>query len=566
MRIFLLFTLLWVLVAATPARGQKAFLSDYANEQLSTVPPERQDSFFLVQGKYYYAFYTRESYRRAMECYLEALRLALGYKHQDIILKCYFGIGSVYDANNNLPQAIRYYKMNYDGVLKTRPFRAIDILRATYNIAATYAKARDTQNAYHYSLKMGQMLNWVSDSVQRGQYRLLIAHTFSGIGKEAEFAEYFGQIPVTFTFRDSELAYGRLYAEAKSKYALYTGKKDEVIPPLLEELQHTKDSIPLLNLLLKSYAALGDYKKAYECQQTLISADQRSMDRSTYGDINYRLLEADNLLKQRQNNELHLSQEDARFRTSVLYALSLLLALGLAVTLYFYRRFRIRNKFTDRQNKLIQEHSETNTLLLKEIHHRVKNNLQIISSMVEMQLNKTETDPYYAMREIQTKMRTIAIAHQMMYEEDQLEEVDLQDYFEKMVDMTLEVLVVQTNPVTPRIRMHDNRLDLEKLITLALAVNEMVINSIKHVLPCHDNCYIEMECKQIDGEMHFTYTDSGPDLTEATDIAEAKEGAVSTIQGTGIRLVYKLARQMNAKIRVDKDPTGKMQYLLIFNP
>lgn len=562
LRLLFYFSLILVLFAGLPANGQRAFLSDYANEQLKNVPPDRQDSFFLVQGRYYYAFYTRESYRRAMECYLEALRLAIKLKHQDVIIKCYFGIGSVYDANNNLPQAIRYYTMNYEGVLKERPFKAINILRATYNIAATYAKAKDTQNTYHYTLKMGQMLNWVTDLEARENYRLLIAHTFEEIGKNDEFTEYFNKLPADIEFKDGELAYGRLYAEAKSKYALLTGKRDDVIAPLIKELAHTKDSIPLLNLLLKSYAALGDYKKAYECQQMLITADLRSMDKNTYGDINYRLLEADNLLKQRQNNELKVNEEELRFHSSILYALSLFLALVLAITLYLYRRFRIRNKFADQQNNLIRQHNETNTLLMKEIHHRVKNNLQIISSMVEMQLSKPETDLYFSLCEIQTKMRTLAIAHQMMYEQSDLKDVDLQTYFEDMVEMTLETLPVSAKPVDLRINMYGNKLNLEKLIILALAVNEMVINSIKHVFPFTNDCYITMECKLIDGEMHFTYSDSGP--AGIIPVPGTDEN-VSTITGTGIRLIHKLARQVGAKILMEKENNGKVQYLLIFN-
>ena len=333
---YILFSFLFFCSFAAVA--QKPFLSDDANEQLKNLPIEQQDAYLLVQGKHYYAFYTRESYRRAMECYLEALRLALSHNHQDVVNKCYFGIGSVYDANNNLPQAIRYYKMNYDGILKIRPFNPLAVLRASYNIAATYGKARDTQNAYHYSLKMGQMISWIADSAQRTQYKLLVAQSFAVIGKDRDFVEYFNQLPADAHFEDAELAFGRLYAEAKSKYALILGKKEQVLPPLLEELNHTKDSIPLLNLVVKAYAVFGNYAKAYEYQQILVSADLRSMDKNTYGDINYRLLEADNLLKQRLNDELRMKQSGSRIKLYLLYALCLILSIALAAMVYFYRK------------------------------------------------------------------------------------------------------------------------------------------------------------------------------------------------------------------------------------
>jgi two-component sensor histidine kinase len=551
-----LFLSILTLCTLSAAQAQENLLTDYARAQQKGIPLEQQDSFFLAQARYYYAFYTRESYRKAMECYLEALRLAIQYKHTDNISQCYFGIGSIYDANNNLQQSIRYYQMYYEGVLRKRPFDPVNVLRATFNIAATYAKARDTANAYHYNLKMAQMLGWVKDSVRQSEYRLLIAHTFSVIGKDEEFAQYFAPIKDRTTFRDGELAYGRLYAEARSKYALQTGKRDEAIRPILQELAHTKDSIPLLNLLHRTYALLGNYKEAYECELLLVSADMRSMDKTTYGDINYRLLEADNLLQQRENMQLQLNEQTLHLKSSFLYVFSALLIAGLLASLFFYRRFRIRSRHTAEQNKLIRTHDETNTLLLKEIHHRVKNNLQIISSMAELQLNKPENDLYLSMREIQSKMRTMAIAHQMMYEGNEMNDVDMQAYFERMADMTMELLAVSGNPVQHSIRMHGNKLDLEKLVTLALAVNEMLINSIKHVLPCAGNCYIDMECRLIEGEFHFTYSDNGPDLPDSN---------IETITGTGIRLIHKLARQLDAKIRVDKDPSGKIEYLIIFS-
>jgi two-component sensor histidine kinase len=556
--LFIISLFIVTLCSSQHAGAQRAFLSDYANEQLKNVPVEQQDSFFLLQGKYYYAFYTRESYRRAMECYLEALRLALNYKHQSIVVKCYFGIGSVYDANNNLPQAIRYYKMNYDGVLKERPFKPINILRATYNIAATYAKARDTANAYDYSLKMGQMLTWIQDPQSREGYRLLIAHTFAGIGKTDEFIDYFSQIPADITFKDGELAYGRLYAETKSRYALLLGKRDEVVPPLLKELEHTRDSIPLLNLLLKSYAALGDYKKAYECQQMLIAADMRSMDRSTYGDINYRLLEADNLLKQKQNNELKVNEEELRFNSSILYTVSLLLALGLVITLYLYRRYRIRNKFSDQRKAMVNLQNETNNLLIADVHHNISDTMFMLNNLMEAQLSKSDADLYTAMREVQAKMLAVASAHRMVYAQGDAKEIDLQSYFEELLETVLHVLPAAVRPKAVSVAMHGNRLGVKKLVELSFVITEMIIASIKYASPVNAGLSISMDSKVIDGEMHFTYADSGTDIVSATD------ENTDTITGISLRLIHKFARQMGAKILAERDNDSGTRYLLIF--
>ena len=547
--------LVWLCLSPCFAYAQKPFLSEDANEQLKNLPIEQQDAYLLTQAKQYYAFYTRESYRRAMECYLEALRLAIKHNHPEIVNKCYFGIGAVYDANNNITQAIRYYKLHYQSTLKTRPFNAMAVLRATYNIAASYGKANDSINATYYALKMAEMVPWVNDSMQRAQYQLLIAQTFAVVGNDRDFVAHFNKIPSNIIFKDAELAYGRLYAEAKSHYAKIEGNTKEIITPLLKELQDTKDSIPLLNLVLKAYAGLGDYKNAYTYQQMLIEADQRSLDRNTYGDINYRLLEADNLLKQKLNDELQTNQINNRWKTYFLYTLCILLVIALGITFSLYRRYRVRMRHIDSQNKLIKEHDETNNLLMSEIHHRVKNNLQIISSMVEMQLNNPDADLYFSLQEIQTKMSAIAIAHQMMYEENELQDVNLQRYFEKLVKTSLDVLDV-SHRLTQHVHIQDLKLPLDKVITLGIIVNEMLINTVKHVLPCHSNCYISLSCKLIEGELRFSYSDNGP----------SEEGAITDgRKGMGMRLIEKLANQIDAELHIQKSEHGKIDYLLIFD-
>lgn len=234
-----------------------------------------------------------------------------------------------------------------------------------------------------------------------------------------------------------------------------------------------------------------------------------------------------------------------------IYLLWALLLLAIIVTLLLYRRVRLISE----QKKLIAIKDEHKGTLLREIHHRVKNNLQIISSLIELQIDKPDTDLYSSLREIQTKMRTIAIAHQMMYEETELKNVDLQTYFENMVATTFEILVT-AHPIQHRIRMNCNNLHPEVLISLALAVNEMLINTVKHVLPYVENCSVEMECKAKNGELYFTYSDNGP------GVHKKKLGKIT---GSGIRLIHQLARQMNAKLMVEIHNSGKVEYLITFN-
>jgi len=548
-----------LLVFALPGKkllAQKNFLSDYAQEQVKNIPEEKLDSFYIVQGKYYYAFYTRESYRKSMECYLEALRLAIHHQHSDNILKCYFGIGSVYDANNNLLQAIRYYKLYYDGVLKERPFNPRNILRASFNIASTYAKANDTLNALQYSLKMAEMLPWLKkDSAAYNQYCLLIAHNFIEIGKKEEFLEYFHKIRPGTTFEDGELALGRLYAEAKSKNALLLGRKDSVIPPILSELAHTRDSIPLLNLLITSYAAIGDYKSAYECQELMIDADQRSMDKNTYGDINYRLLEADNLLRQKKNSELQLNSEQLRFKTSLLYAAIFLLVIGLFVTWFMFRRYKIRNQVRDRETQLTRQHQEASQRLLRQLHYGINENLQSLNDSLDVQFHMLADAPDELKKEIRAGLNCIAISHTILEQQEGICQVALQPFFNQLVRQTLEIFEVETSRLDWKIDMPLSEMDVALLVPLALATVELLKNIIKNTLPATGHAAITLKCRLSEDEYHFTYQ-------EYTPTSENEEG-VAVITKMDTRLLHHFLLQIDAKVQIEDNRSGQ-EVLIVF--
>lgn len=555
-RLLLLTILLVFFFQINVIHGQQPILTDYAIEQIKGVPEEKQDSFYIVQGKYYYAFYTRESYRKSMECYLEALRLAIKYKHSKEILSCYFYIGSVFDANNNVKQAVRYYTMYYEGVLKERPFNAENVLRATYNIASIYTKAQDTTNAFLYTLKMAEMVNWIKTPKSRNQYYLLIAHNFVMIGKQKEFIEYFNKIPANATFEDGELAYGRYFAESKSRNAFYKNNYDGVIPPILFELSRTKDSISLMNFLIGSYAEIGDYQSAYQAQKRTMEADWRSMDRNTYGDINYRLLEAENLLKQKKNSELMIADEELKFRTSLLYASTFLMALCFAITFFLFRRYKIRNRLKDQKSKLNKEHREASHLLLKELHSGINESLEALYKGFDIQFRPSGQSINDIKKEIKAGINCIVLSQNLLQQNEEVNKVALRPFFEKLAMETLEIFDADTYQIDWKVNTSSHSMDVSKLTPLALAVVELLKNTVRNNAHYVKSSEIIISCELVDGEYHFSYledtpieVDSGPDIVTKTDTA----------------LLHHFLKQINAKIMVDDSLNGKNEILIVFS-
>lgn len=540
------------IIATAQTASPNKLLSDAM--ALSQIPEHRKDSFLLAQGDYFFELHNINGFQKAMQCYMQALKIAVEQQHQYFISKSYYGIANIFEVNNNLELASRYYNLNYHAALKTLPFNPGLILEAAYKIAATYNASGDSVRGSHYTLKMVPMLSWLKDDGQQQKFKLLIAHNFATIKRADDFLYYFKMVPTDAVLTDNHIDMKLILAQCQSYNALLHGDTAQIFAPLLNALRRTHDSVTLLKNIVTAYSQVGSYEKAFHYHALLDSLQTEHPLQVNSKDMKYHFLEIDNMLKEHDNVALRKNKEELTFRSSMLYIFSTFLFLCLLTTYYFFWKNRIFIQKIKEQNKLIKTHDDTTTILIKEIHHRIKNNLQIINSLIELQLNKADVDYQTSMMEIQSKMGTIALAHHLLYEMPDMKEVDLQAYFESMVEMTIKSLMPGFRSIETHIEMNCQKMTLEKLVTLAIAVNEMIINTIKHVFPKVDACIIELKCRSDETGFVFTYKDNGT--------IEKQENEV--FKGTGMRLIRSLIHQMDGHIEISRGRKGNLEYFIRF--
>lgn len=136
-------------------------------------------------------------------------------------------------------------------------------------------------------------------------------------------------------------------------------------------------------------------------------------------------------------------------------------------------------KLRDQRNEL-QKQNEEKEVLLKEIHHRVRNNLQVIISLINLQLSKfDQKEIQEALLEVQNRVRSMALVHQRMYQTSNFKEVQLKDYARKIIENVSELYDDTQDAV---LTIPDNvMMDFERAIPTGLIINEMVTNFYKHV-------------------------------------------------------------------------------------
>ena len=237
------------------------------------------------------------------------------------------------------------------------------------------------------------------------------------------------------------------------------------------------------------------------------------------------------------------------------FILSLALISGILIYLYIYFRTkqlasdktRLEETVSERTGQLKQSLSQQTALLLekdvlmREIHHRVKNNLQVISGLLELQgKNLTDEVAREALLEGRNRVRSIALIHQNLYQFENLSSIDLKRFINDLCRQVQSVFQKEKK-VSLAVEVPDLNLDIDSSVPLGLILNELLSNSFKYAFRETSAGAITVAIRTIsEGRFQLTYSDSGPGLSKDFDLKKA-----TTL---GLQLVNDLSRQIGGKV------------------
>ena len=184
--------------------------------------------------------------------------------------------------------------------------------------------------------------------------------------------------------------------------------------------------------------------------------------------------------------------------------------------------------------------------LLKEIHHRVKNNLLVVSSILEMQEEEGEdSEINRVLRVSQDRIRSMALIHEKLYRSDTLAEVDFAGYLEQLVERLVFSYSVNRDGIDVVVEAEPLQLNVETATPLGLIVNELVTNSLKHAFAAGDSGEVRVRFYQSgDGAYTLSVSDNGRGLPQNFEIDHA--------ESLGLQIVSLLTRQLDAKLAFER--------------
>jgi len=185
-------------------------------------------------------------------------------------------------------------------------------------------------------------------------------------------------------------------------------------------------------------------------------------------------------------------------------------------------------------------------VMLQEIYHRVKNNLQIISSMLKLQASYVD-DEYtiQLFRNCQHRVKSMSLVHEKLYKSSDLTNISFKDYTKSLIKNLFASLNINTNRISYELDINDVNLDITIAIPCGLIINELITNALKYGFPDDKQGVIKVSMNKIDnGKLNLTVLNNGVDLPEDFDM--------TNLSSFGMRLVDILIDQLGAELNIER--------------
>jgi len=202
------------------------------------------------------------------------------------------------------------------------------------------------------------------------------------------------------------------------------------------------------------------------------------------------------------------------------------------------QKLSTQNAIIEKQRANLEKSLSEKDMLLKEIHHRVKNNLAVISSLLELQSSgMDDVKAKAAIAEGQNRVQSIALIHQRLYQHENLAAIEFSGFVEDMIRQVSSVFQMPGQKIKTDIQMPETLLDIDTAVPLGLIMNELLTNSFKYAFTGNIEGLIRIRLSSPGpGNYSLTYSDNGPGMPNGFELKKNKS--------LGLRLIHRLSKQL----------------------
>ena len=535
-----------------------------AEELLKTIkeindPKISSEAYRIIGRRYHF----RGDYALALEAYLKGLNYFEKINDSIQTGEMYNIIGGVYLNQSDLKKAFYYYNKSLQ--IQLNKNNKLRIGRGYLNIANVYIAKKEfkqAKTALDYSL-----FNY--NCVNSFEGKSLVYATVSEIFIEKQLPDsaihylliahnYLKLVNKYYPLTQIDLNIARLYLSENENIKALTYLNEGIEIGLKTKQNHNLTSLFLLKSELlenqENYKeSFLNYKLYKQFSDSVLN--ESSIKKQAEDALKYEYSKKEfqqNLEKQKKD----LLQKEKDKKNKIIFIFSIAFILSVFILLYYrynlkqkankklaiaYSKLEQKNTVIQEKTLALEESLSERELLLKEIHHRVKNNLQIISGLLELQKEElTEEGSKAAFDEGQSRVKSISLIHQNLYQNDDLGSIQFKSFVKELSSQVQDVFEQLDRKVLVNIEMPDKIFDIDTAVPLGLIINELLTNSYKYATEKNKISQISITLEDKgNGDFILIFSDNGKGIKEGVNFENA-----TTL---GLRLIKGLASQLGGK-------------------
>lgn len=392
----------------------------------------------------------------------------------------------------------------------------IDEESITYtNMALVYEKKSMLDSAYAFHLKAYAISERQQDDYSKVINRYNVGNILDEMGKMEASIPYITacmQLADSIDIPSLRVASRQLLAKLK----MQQGKPNEAITlldSLATHLNHElglKDKMEVHGQLAEALGQIGDYKSAFGHQATFKQLSDSLLGLESRNKLNELEIQYESEKNKQQiafldlENQASMALIAQKDRTILIGGAGLLLISIFSIGLY------ILIKKYQRQKVALSKALADKDLLLREIHHRVKNNLQIVSSLLSLQGRSImDETALQAINDGKSRVRSMALIHQNLYQLENLTGVNMQQYVRNLCSELFQTYRADEDKVALELNVESLELDIDTLVPLGLIVNELITNTLKYAFPGERTGSLKVTFQKLTNSLLLEVADNG---------------------------------------------------------
>ena len=291
----------------------------------------------------------------------------------------------------------------------------------------------------------------------------------------------------------------------------------------------------------------------YTKQYNILKEEQNEIIRKNQAILLLSNLEAEDRRKDLVITKAKLEKErsDKKAQQILLWG-SVIVIIMAAISLII---LTISNTAKSKSKELIEKKNKENELLLKELHHRVKNNLQIIYSLINLQKRRIDSPALHqSLSMVQNRIKTMSLVHQNLHENENFKEVNLEAYIKTIADYLKLLYLNEDKEINIQFTVESSiQIIMDRAITIGLLINEIVSNSMKYAFKGRAEGLITIDVQKLHNGYQMSISDNG--IGFSSELADSKS--------LGLYLIENLVKQLQG--RYDLESHHGTTYIIYFN-